>query len=174
MKLFENETILLRALEPEDLDVLYKWENDSRMWRYGDTLAPYSRYALKEYLQESRMGFFHSRQLRLMIVLKEGNRIAGSIDLYDFEPTHLRASIGILIDEDYRRQGIGKQAMDLIAEYAFRFLMLKQIYAYVPEQNEPSVQLLIRCGYRIAGTLKDWIRYDGMYEDVYLMQLIAP
>ena len=44
MKWLENDTIRLRALEPEDLDLLYAWENDTSLWEFGSTLVPYSRY----------------------------------------------------------------------------------------------------------------------------------
>ena len=39
MALLENERVCLRALEPEDLELLYRWENDSELWEVGNTLA---------------------------------------------------------------------------------------------------------------------------------------
>jgi diamine N-acetyltransferase len=174
VKLLENETVLLRALEPEDLDTLYRWENDTRLWRYGNTLAPYSRLSLKAYLSDARLDIFQSRQLRLMIVLKAENAAVGAVDLYDFDPMNDRAGIGILIDEQYRRRGIATRALSLMKEYAFRFLRLKQIYAHVPERNEPSVKLFSNCGYEITGKLIAWIKNEVDFENVYLMQLVAP
>jgi diamine N-acetyltransferase len=174
MKFLENEKIHLRALEPEDLDVLYKWENDSSLWRYGSTLAPFSRFSLKEYLLDARLDIFQSRQLRLMIVLNNKGIAVGTIDLYDFDPMNCRAGIGILVDENYRQLGLGMQALQLIKSYAFGFLMLKQIYAFVPEMNEASVKLFIGSGYEKSGKLRAWIKNNGDFEDTYLMQLVAP
>jgi diamine N-acetyltransferase len=174
VKLLENETLQLRAPEPEDLDILYRWENDTRLWRYGNTLAPYSRFSLKAYLADAQPDIFHSRQLRLMIVLKAENATVGTVDLFDFDPANDRAGIGILIDERYRRRGLAAEALSLMKEYAFRFLRLKQIYAHVPERNEPSVQLFTRCGYGISGRLIAWIKNETDFENVYLMQLMAP
>ncbi|MDR1102869.1 MAG: GNAT family N-acetyltransferase [Tannerella sp.] len=172
MKLLENETVQLRAMEPEDLDILYRWENDTRLWRYGSTLAPYSRFSLRAYLSDARQDIFQSRQLRLMAVLKANNATVGTVDLYDFDPTNDRAGIGILIDEPYRRHGLATEALSLMREYAFRFLRLKQIYAYVPERNEPSLKLFASCGYEIAGKLIAWIKNETDFENVYLMQMI--
>ena len=42
--------IRLRALEPEDLDLLYKIENDMKLWNVGATNVPYSRYTLHDYI----------------------------------------------------------------------------------------------------------------------------
>lgn len=175
MKLLESANLRLRALEPEDLDYLYKWENDTTLWRYGSTLAPYSRFSLRDYLADSRLDIFQSRQLRLMIVLKSENDLpVGTIDLYDFDPVNGRGGVGILIDSNYRQQGFALDALKLIEAYAFQFLMLKQIYAYVPELNIPSVKLFRNCGYKEAGKLISWVKNGDTYEDVYLMQLIAP
>ena len=174
MRLLENDAIRLRALEPEDLDMLHKWENDTRLWRYGSTLAPYSRFALRSYLNDARLDIFQTKQLRLMIVRKPEDRAVGTIDLYDFDPTNARAGVGILVDEEYRRQGLASDALHLIRDYAFRFLGLKQLYAFVPERNEPSLKLFTDCGYKSAGRLTAWIRNETNFEDVFPMQLIAP
>ena len=174
MCLLENETVRLRALEPEDLDILYRWENDTRLWRCGSTLAPYSRFSLKEYLADARLDIFQTRQLRLMIVRKPGNETAGTVDLYDFDPMNSRAGIGILVDEPYRRCGLAAEALELTHGYAFRFLHLKQLYAFVPEHNLPSLGLFKDCGYRTVGRLIAWLRKGTEYEDVFLMQCLAP
>ena len=172
MALLENDKIILRALEPEDLDVLYKWENDSNLWNCGSTLAPYSKFVLRDYLANSRQDIFQSRQLRLMIVEKESGYSIGTIDLYDFDPLNLRAGIGILLDADYREKGYGLLALHLIKEYAFRFLLLNQLFAHVPKNNVPSYKLFKKGGYRESGLLYSWIKTVSGFEDVYFMQLI--
>ncbi|MDR2085735.1 MAG: GNAT family N-acetyltransferase [Dysgonamonadaceae bacterium] len=173
MALFENNNIILRALEPEDLDILYRWENDSTLWRNGITLTPYSKFALRDYLSNSTMDIFQTRQLRLMIEEKKSGNSIGTIDLYDFDPMNLRAGIGILVDAAYRRQGFGFQALQLMTEYAFRFLLLKQLYAYVPQRNKASYTLFNKSGYKESGLLLSWIKTEAGFIDVYLMQLIA-
>ncbi|MDR2806040.1 MAG: GNAT family N-acetyltransferase [Dysgonamonadaceae bacterium] len=173
MALLEDETIVLRALEPEDLDWLYRWENDPDLWQYGSTLAPYSRFTLREYLSNAvSQDLFESRQLRVMIVEKASSRPVGTLDLYHFEPMHLRAGVGVFIDSDYRRKGFAGQALQLMKEYASRILLLKQLYAYVPASNQPSYRLFQKSGYREAGLLKAWIKTSEGFTDVYLMQWV--
>jgi diamine N-acetyltransferase len=173
MPLLNNETIALRALEPEDLDSLYRWENDPELWQYGSTLAPYSRFVLRDYLSSARQhDVFQARQLRLMIVETQSKRPVGTVDLYDLDPVHLRAGVGILIDSPDRGKGRGKQTLQLLHEYASKVLMLHQLYAYIPETNVPSRHLFGESGYVIAGRLKDWVKTTKGYSDVYLMQRI--
>ena len=172
MAYLENDQIKLRALEPEDLEALYKWENDAELWKCGITIAPYSKFAIKEYIAESRLDIFQSKQLRLMIVWKDNNESIGTIDMYDFDPMNLRAGVGILIDVAYRGKGISKQALHLIKDYAFDFLLLKQLFAYIPKQNEISLNLFSKSGYSNIACLKKWIKTGNGFEDVYVMQLL--
>ncbi|MCE5205996.1 MAG: GNAT family N-acetyltransferase [Porphyromonadaceae bacterium] len=171
-KLLENKELLLRAPEPEDLELLYKWENDTRLWEYGNATVPYSRFSLTQYLTESKQDIYADRQLRLMVQMQVSGVVIGMADLYDFDPFHQRAGVGILIDENQRNRGYGLQSLLLLGEYAFGFLSLHQLYAFVPEKNQASRRLFKKAGYLPAGTLREWLFRDDYYEDVQVWQKI--
>jgi len=101
MHILENKRILLRALEPEDLDVLYKWENDSSIWHLSSTITPFSKYTLKKYIEQAHQDIFEAKQLRLIIQQKQDSSIIGAVDLFDYDPVHHRAGVGILIGNPY-------------------------------------------------------------------------
>lgn len=170
MTLLKNDTIILRALEPEDLEALYKWENDSSIWASGSTISPYSRYVLKEYISHSHLGIYEQKQLRLMIELREEEKPIGMVDLYDFDPHNRKAGVGILLDTAYQGNGIATESMNLLIDYAFSFLKLNQLYAYVSVANEASKSLFIRCGFTASGVLSDWVSTEDGYTDVLVMQ----
>jgi diamine N-acetyltransferase len=173
MAYLENENMLLRALEPEDLDDMYRWENESELWKYSSTIAPYSKFALRDYLTGSLNDLVQSQQLRLIAVDKKNDKSMGTVDLYDYDPINLRAGIGILLDAAYRHRGYGKEILELIKEYAFRVLHLNQLFAYIPESNTGSIRLFSACGYVQCGLLKSWRKSAGEFENVYVMQLIS-
>lgn len=171
--LLKNKDIVLRAVEPEDLEILYRWENSAVLWYHGNTLAPYSKLVLRQYINDSlEMDIYQSKQLRLMIDLVEEKFTIGTIDLYDIDAHNRRAGIGILIDDDYRRRGFAKQALELMSNYAFDFLYLHQIYAYIAQSNTNSISLFEKAGYQSVGILKDWLQRGEEFEDVYLSQLL--
>ena len=117
----KNDTLHLRALEPEDLEALYKWENDTDVWRYGSAMSPYSKYVLRQYIVDAQTDIFESKQLRFMISLNQENSRIGTIDLYDFDPLNSRCGVGIYIDPEYRKEGFAKQALILLQKYVFNF-----------------------------------------------------
>lgn len=171
--LLRNENIYLRAVEPEDLDYLYKWENDTNLWIHGNTLAPYSRNTLRQYIEEAQQyDIFQSNQLRLVICQQDSDTIVGAVDIYDVDVHSKRAGIGVLVDEEFRKQGFAQQALKLIQNYAFDFLNLHQLYAHISVNNSISIDLFEKSGYLKAGILKDWIYTPSGYEDVTLVQLI--
>lgn len=172
MKFLEDEHLRLRALEPEDIDCLYRWENDSSLWEQGVTLTPYSRYSLKQYIAEAQYDIFTNRQLRLMIEIKASHTVIGTLDLYDFDPMNARAGVGILIDEAYRRQAWAFKSLQIVKQYAFEFLSLHQLFAYVGETNLASLALFSKLGYIQAGTLKDWTKQGASWQDVCVLQLL--
>jgi len=173
MNWLENDRIKLRALEPEDLQFLYQWENDTRLWEYGSTLSPFSKYVLHQYLESASRDIFEARQLRFMIVEKESDTVLGTVDLYDFDPLHGRVGIGILLDEAFQGKGYAVQTLSLVKEYAFGFLHVNQLFAYIPWDNLPSLRLFKRSGYAEAGCLKKWNRTVDGWRDVFIYQLFA-
>lgn len=169
---FINENIYLRPLEPEDLEFFYKWENDTTLWHHGSSIVPFSRFALRQYIADSRLDIFQSRQLRMMIVEKEKDQVVGTVDLYEFDALNSRTGIGILLDKSFQKKGYALQALKCIEEYAFGHLKLHQLYAFVPEKNLPSLALFEKADYQKTAVLKDWLSINKSYGDVIVMQKI--
>jgi diamine N-acetyltransferase len=169
--------VSLRALEPEDVEILYHWENDSAIWHLSTTLAPLSRFTLEQYVINSGQDIYSTRQLRLMVDLRMENGsplTIGSVDLFEFEPLHQRAGIGILIMEEYRGKGYASEAVDLLIRYAFETLQLHQVYCNISPDNTDSIGLFESKGFKRAGVKKDWNRIRNAWQDEILLQLIQP
>lgn len=169
--LLENNDIKLRALEPEDLEILYKWENDTELWIHGNTLTPYSKLVLRQYISETQaQDIYQAKQLRLMIVKKSDNIVIGTVDLYDFDPHNSKVGIGILIDSIYRNNNYASKTLEIIEEYVYTFLNINQIYSYIAEDNGSSIRIFEKNGYIKSGTLKNWICCNSKFKNVHIYQ----
>lgn len=170
-----NNHLRLRAPEPEDLELFYRWENDTSLWQHGPTITPISRFVLREYLQNCDKNIYTTGQLRLMIETHSSpSTTIGTIDLFDFDPYNNRIFLGMLIDKAYQHQGYGQEALALTIHYCFAHLHLHQLCVHIPISNHPCIALYRKNGFTDSGLLKDWIRREKGYEDVHLMQLINP
>ena len=109
------------------------------MWADSDTHNPLSRHDLHQYIENTTGDIYRDGQLRLIIEdspnqgslpFREGmgvGSILGCIDLFDFDARNRKAAIGMYIAPDARGKGIGKQAVQLLEDYAFGFLHLRMI-----------------------------------------------
>jgi diamine N-acetyltransferase len=171
--MLRGEHIYLRALEPEDLEFLYHIENNPEFWEVSNTITPYSEFILEKYLKNAHRDIFDVRQLRLTICLDNSKEPIGLIDLYDFEPLHRRAGVGIVIAQDeHRRKGYAAEAIKILKEYAFDSLNLHQLYAGISSENKGSIKLFENAGFKQTGLKLDWLFRKGEFADEFIYQCI--
>jgi len=168
--LFENEIIRLRAVEPEDLDRLYDWENNSQLWSVGNTRNPYSKYVLKQYILNSDKDIYETLQLRLMMVSVKTGETVGTVDLFDFDIHHSRVALGLFVDKAYQGKGYAKASLRLVEEYVFDYLKINQLYCHIAESNTASRQMFEQEKYQTNGLLKEWIKSDNGFENILVFQ----
>ena len=167
-----SDTIFLRAVEPEDVDKLFIWENDTENWRVSGTKAPFSRNILSEFAQ-SPQDIYMYKQVRFMICLHEEQKTVGTIDLFDYDPVNRSAGIGILIQgEENKGKGYASESLQIIAKYAREVLNLKNIFASMHQSNSISIQLFEKSNYELIGKKKKNLFANGVWEDELLYQLI--
>lgn len=177
-----GELIHLRALEPDDLQCLYDWENDTSVWSVSGTVAPFSKFTLEEYLKQAHQDIYTTKQLRLMIdltvsdddgELSNDHHSIGCIDLFDFDPRNKRAGVGVLIANNAQRgKGYATEALHLLIDYAWNILDLHQLYSNVRVDNNNSLALFKKLGFEVTGLKNDWLYEAGKFYDEYTLQLI--
>ncbi|MCY3998937.1 MAG: GNAT family protein [Flavobacteriaceae bacterium] len=161
--------VQLRAIEKEDLDFLYQIENDRQYWNYSNRLEYYSKTLLKTFLEIQQQDIYKTRQKRFVITSDENTK-CGFVDLFEFEPKHQRASVGIILKEEFRLKGIGYRALSLLEEYAEDTLNLHQVYANIASENIASIKLFEKSNYKRISIKKDWNFYNNKFHDELLYQ----
>lgn len=172
MQTLKGKHINLRAIEPEDLEFLFTIENNEAFWEVSHTQTPFSKFILKQYLKNAHLDIFQAKQLRLLIEEKNTKKAVGLIDLFDFNPQHNRAGIGIVISEEFQQNGYANEALTLLINYSFTHLNLHQLYANITADNKKSLALFIKHQFKKVGIKKDWILSNGTYKNELLFQLL--
>ncbi len=165
----ENKQVLLRAMEPEDLEFLYEMENDEQLWEVGNTNVPYSRQVLLDYIASSSADIYTDKQVRF-IIEDELHESLGIVDLMNFDPRHLRAELGIVVRRECQGRGVAQAAIRHLKAYAKEILHLHQIYAIVGIRNKKAVKMLKMLGFQGDKILKEWLSVGDAYEDACLFQ----
>lgn len=167
--ILEAENIRLRAPEPEDLELLYRLENDSRFWIAGNTRVPYSRFQLKQYIANMSFDIYETKQLRLMMVDKKTNQAVGTVDLFDFDIHHSRIALGLFVAPEFQGKGYASQSLKLVEDYVFNFLKINQLYVQIAETNLSSRKLFEE-RYELNGFLKNWIKTPDGFDNILTYQ----
>ena len=175
--MLKGKNVCLRAVEPGDVDFILQLENDPENWHFGNTLVPFSRFQIEQYALSSQHNIYTDKQIRFMIDLirpATKNETIGSVDLYDFDPVHKRAGVGILIIAKERGKGFASEALDLLIRYCFELLMLHQIYCDISPENTVSLKLFRNHGFIKCGIKREWRFKAGKWTDEIMFQLIKP
>ena len=170
--MINSKSIVLRAMEPEDIDKLYLWENDPEVWIVSNTYIPFSKHFLSQFIINSQNDLFIDKQLRLMIMLKKDETCIGTLDFFEFDPMHKRAGLGILVDKEHRNKGIASEAISLAIQYAFDHLNLHQLFCHITEDNDISAKVFFNAGFEQTGIKKDWILTSTGAKNVLFLQYI--
>ena len=161
--------IRLRALEPEDIESMYKWENDQTLWTSSYAHVPFSKHVLTQYIIESQRQDIHvAKQLRL--VIEDNGQAVGCIDLCNLDFFNHRGEISILINKDFRNKNYATSAITALCTYAKEHLQMHQLFAEILTENAASLRVFEKCGFSHSGVKKDWILQNGEYKDVALYQ----
>ena len=169
--MLSSKVISLRTIEPQDIDCLLAWENDTENWTVSNTFVPFSRKLMEEYIY-SAQDIFAMKQVRFIIEDNQTKLQLGCIDLFEFDPFHLRAGVGILIDKNYRNKGVAKEALTILMEYRFKHLKLHQLFCSIARSNVASIKLLNQCGFDQTGVKKAWLNYGNDWEDELFFQCL--
>ncbi|HNW70702.1 MAG TPA: GNAT family protein [Bacteroidales bacterium] len=170
----QNNRVNLRAVEPADIDFIYRLENDAHNMISAEQKEPVSRYAIEQYVLSVGDGFFTSGQMKLIIESNDTpeKKSIGCVDLFEGDTINRRAGIGIFIVAEAQKKGYASAALGLMIEYCFETLGLHQLFCNIGEENKDSLKLFTNHGFQIVGLKKDWRYYNKSWKNEYMLQLI--
>ena len=99
----------------------------------------------------------------------------GCIDLYNYDPLNRRCAVGIMVANEYRRQGYALamlKALEMQFSDVHGSTPLQQFYADIAVTNTASLALFKKAGYTECGHFKDWLLVKDKYVDSIRMQKI--
>ena len=157
----ETKNLLLRRIHPHDASALFEILSDEAVCEFYDDDAFVDISQARDQIEDWETGYQNQKCIRWGITRKGENQLIGTCGYYRFQTWNRRASTGYeLVRRDWR-QGIMTEAMRAILEYGFEALDLHRIQALVLPENEASIGLLEKLGFRNEGILKDYERWGS-------------
>ena len=147
------------------------WMNDFQVTDYiGRSSQIMTLIAEKEWLENAARD---RENRRFNIIESENHNLIGTIGLEKFNWIDRNAELGIFIgDKDYRSNGYGTEAIQLLLEYGFKYLNLHSIRLTLLAINERAHKCYLKCGFKDTGKSRDEIFLCGKYYDKLYMDIL--
>lgn len=162
--------LFIRKIEKSDAEFIFSSLNKREITAYL-SLGPLKTYEDSKRLIRKYLKYWDNyAQFNYIIEIKELNitRI-GTITLWNLNWRHSRGEIGIWIIPSFWNKGYGKMALNLIKKIGFIHLKLNRLEAHVALENENSVNLFQNCGFKREGILKQYLQFEGKFQDAILL-----
>lgn len=167
VNMIAGERVQLREIEEEDLEVIVAWRNDPEILKWLFSYLPLcmskQRTWYKTYVEDDTQQIF---------AVEVGKKSVGTVGLSHIDYRNQRAELGILMDKNWQKKGIGREALNLLIEFAWNEMNLRKIKALVLKENEAAIKLYKSCGFVEEGVLKEEIYKNGEFKDVIVMALM--
>ena len=168
--MIDSLNIKLRHINEGDFEAIDSWENNPIYWSISGTQVPFSKDLIRAYISGSQ-DVYKVKQVRFIICDKDDdNWIHGSIDIFEFDPYHLRAGVGILLNPASRKKGIAAISLQLLEKYAKENLSLKNLHCSILANNQSSMKLFEKAGFSLVGVRKNWTKVNSEWLDEHLYQ----
>lgn len=119
--------------------------------------------------------WMQDREYCFAISLRENGAIVGGITLNEVQRgARASATLGYWMGLPYLRRGYAFEAAQMVLRFGFTQLQLRRIEASCMPENEASLKLLARLGFREIGLAKNYMQINGQWRDHYLFEMVGP
>jgi len=174
--LLSGTLVALRALERGDLTVLHKWQNDEEIMRLARSFPDHviSKEALEAEFARELKGEDTGR--RAYIIEEKSTRKPvgwATIRVQQFRRRMTGADVGLALGEKTAwNKGYGTETAKLLLNEVFRQLNLHRAEWWTYAENNGSVQLAKKPGFKEEARLRDAVFFDNRYPDLVVLGLL--
>lgn len=165
--------IFLRALEPEDYDVIHKWRQQEDV---NEMIGGNKYYSSKERDKQWTMkkSVDDSNGIYLAICLSENSDMIGYCSIISIDLRNQKADLGgtIIGDAMHRGKGYGKEAQQLLLQYCFNEFPLHKVYGYALEEHHVTHRMMISLGFKVDGVLRDEVFKNGAFKSYTIFSIL--
>lgn len=169
METFIGERVYLHKMGESDATTSYaSWLNDVEVNKYLATKSA-TVDELKSYIATKNS---QPNTLLFGIFSKEDDGHIGTIKLEPIDTVAKVATIAIMIgDKRYWGKGLAVESMQLLIDYCFSDLGLKEVNLGVLAQNEPAIRAYQKLGFEEAKREIGTVHYpNGIFDQVTMVK----
>jgi len=158
--------VKLDRIQRQDLDYLFKWRNDKRIYKWCRQFAPISRDGHERWFIDQDW----SDDISMFAIRPNPTAIVGVCGLTSIDRVNRRAEFSCYIDPDQHKNGYGHMTLLTLFKHGFYDLGLNRIWGEVFDGN-PALKLFEKIGMEVEGRRKEFYFRDGQFIDASLVSI---
>ncbi len=151
---------------------LFQLVTDNRVSRFFNVMPATQVSDMEKAVERFRKMYADKTGIRWAIQLKGATNIVGTIGFYNLTDKH-RGVLAYALIPEYWNKGYVSEALEQILRFGFQDLELMRIDAEIRPGNIPSEQVLLKYGFTHEGLLRQWVLWNGEYQDMNMYALLA-
>jgi ribosomal-protein-alanine N-acetyltransferase len=167
--------VVLRAIRLRDARPLERALLENRSWlRQWEATSPHApmnfdtRASIRSLLANARSG--HG----LPFIIEYDGKLAGQLNVSSIAYGSLSsATIGYWVAEEFAGRNVTPTAVALATDYCFYQLGLHRMEICIRPENEPSLRVVEKLGFRYEGLRRRYIHINGDWRDHFCFGLVS-
>jgi len=143
-----TERLTLRQLVINDEHEIFTLRSDSEINKYLDRQVSNTIDDARNFINKVNENINKNDSLYWAITLSDKNILVGTICLFSFSDENDKCEIGYELLTNFQGQGIMKEAVEKVIDYAFNTIKVKKIEAFLHRDNQSSIKLLEKFSFR--------------------------
>lgn len=165
-----TQRLSLRQLAISDVEEIFALRSDSEINRYLARQLSTTIEEARNFVNKVNENVEKNASLYWAITFNNNNnnKLVGTICLFDFSDANHKCEIGYELLTNFQKQGIMKEAVQRVIEYAFNTIKVNKIEAFLHKDNQSSIKLLDKFSFKISN------ESDRTNHDIICYLLINP
>lgn len=168
----ETTRLYLRQITQYDADDIFEYLSNYTVTRNLGREPLNNIRESYEIIANLEIDYNNCKGMRWAMIHKGSNKLIGTIGYDSLDMKNKRAEIGYDLNQYYWNQGFTTEAISEVIRFGFEKLDINRISAVVFLENEPSIKLLKKSGFKKEGILRDYVIQDYFPKDVEVLSLL--
>ena len=143
-----TERLNLRRPAITDEQEIFILRSDSEINKYLDRQASNTLEDARDFINKVNENTNKNNSIYWAITLSNTNKLVGTVCLYGFSAENDKCEMGYELLTNFQGQGIMKEAVEKVIDYAFNTIKLQKIEAFSHRDNMRSIKLLEKCSFK--------------------------
>lgn len=162
----ETERLILRYIQPEDAHDMYEYASLPEVSEYLLWSPHINEAATLGYIEFLQKRYQRGLYADWAVVLKENNKMIGTCGFANIDSWAMNCEIGYVLSPKYRGKGYMSEAVGAVLDLSFLKLGFKQAKLRIISQNEPSIRLAERMGFKLEEIVYSEMEIKGVDRDI--------